>query len=55
MLRNIRRNVAKVNMRKNGLTKFCKHDHSQGYTLSGKKGEVTYVNSYFAKHWKEYV
>ena len=40
---------AKTNMRKAGIRKFCKHDHVGMF-----KHEMSVVESYFAKHWREY-
>lgn len=55
VLRHLARDIAKANMKRKGMVKICKHDHTQGYAISGKRGEITYVNSYFAKHWRENV
>ena len=40
---------AKVNMKKAGIQKFCKHDITGMF-----RHELTYVPSYFAAHWREY-
>lgn len=53
--RKIDRAVAKARMKKEGIQHPCKHDHVQGLTVSGKHGEISIVDSYFAKHWREYV
>lgn len=41
MLRKIARNMAKVNMKKRGFTKICKHE----------KGR----DSYFSNRWRDFV
>ncbi len=54
-LRKLARSMARRNMKKAGMSKVAKHDHVQGMTISGKNGEITYVNSFFAKNWRKYV
>mgnify|MGYP006916043107 CR=1 FL=1 len=40
-MRKIKRNIAKVNMKKAGLSKICKKDFEG--------------NSYFSIHWREFI
>lgn len=40
-MRKLASSVAKVNMKKKGMVQFCKHPREN--------------QSYFAKHWREYV
>lgn len=47
-LRSIARNVAKTNMKNEGLTRFCKHGHT------GQPHERMYHQSNFAKAWRDF-
>lgn len=44
-LRKLRRYVAKVKMKREGMTRFCKHHVGTNNTK---------VGSYFSRHWREY-
>jgi hypothetical protein len=50
-----KRYIAKVNMKKEGLSHICKHSHTTMFTKEGKQGEMMVVPSFFAEHWREYV
>lgn len=49
MLRALKRNVAKNKMKKEGMTKICKHSHT------GPGWHKIIVPSVFARRWKDYV
>ena len=48
-IRKIARGVAKNRMKRNGLHKFCKHDHV------GSGWQIQYVKSPFARKWRQEV
>lgn len=52
--RKLDRGIAKDQMKRKGIQRISKHDHVRGYTISGKQGQISRVDSYFAGHWREY-
>lgn len=46
--RELDRGIARTQMKRIGMKRFCKHDYY------GRPWERVYTNSYFANHWREY-
>lgn len=52
--RELDRKIARKSMKKHGLHRVAKHGYNHGLALSGKPGETTRTDSYFANHWREF-
>lgn len=55
VLRSMRRDRAKRNMKAMGNRKFCKHSYTQGVNLSGKPASKIRDESYFSEKWKNFI
>ena len=51
IIRSIKRNIARKNMKEAGITQFCKHS----YISAGFSGGVTRIPSEFSEKWKDYL
>ena len=54
MLRTIRRNAIKFAMKKQGLSKICKHNGHRGHGSKAMRKNDSGYRSYFASHWRDY-
>ena len=55
IIRSFNRQIVKQSMKRDCMTKVCKHSHITNYDRAGRPGETRVVPSYFAQHWKEYL
>ena len=54
MIRKLKRFIAKQNMEKAGLKKFCKHSYTTNF-YNGKPVGTNRINSKFASEWRNYI
>lgn len=55
-MRKLARSVARANMDRKGLTRYCKRSNETASPAEMKRGSLPeHKRSFFAEHWRDYV
>ena len=54
IIRTYRRNIAKAEMKKDGMVRFCKHSYGANYNSIGRAYGITKISSNFSQNWRTY-